>query len=151
MAMTQSSSLAIEDYKALIKHFINLTEINSKLPLIYHIDNLDMIIFKIKACMFKSEKAIEILKNTHPMQLNFYDVIFELKQNIINNNKKMDSMEKYKIESSIFYLDNNHNDYQTNKKNYNDMIHLVREIIKIIAPKCTGYEIPQELMYDNDL
>ncbi len=150
------SSMTIDDYKLLIKHLSNLTKINNDLPLFYYIENLDMIILKIKSCMFESPKSIQILQNTNPLFLNFYDVIYELKQNIIDNDKRMDSINKYKIDISMDYsnfinLDNTYSNYKINKKNYKDMILEVREIVKIVINKCSGSVMPQQLMYMDDL
>jgi hypothetical protein len=150
------SSMTIDDYKLLIKHLTNLTKINNDLPLFYYIDNLDMIILKIKSCMFESPKSIQILQNTNPLFLNFYDVIYELKQSIIYNSKLFDSIYKYKIEISMDYsnfinLDNTYSNYKINKKNYKDMIREVREIVKIVINKCSGSPMPYQLRYMDDL
>jgi len=149
------SSMTIDDYKLLINHLTNLTKINNDLPLFYYIENLDMIILKIKSCMFESPKSIQILQNTNPLFLNFYDVIYELKQNIIDNDKRMDSINKYKIDISMNYsnfinLDNTYSNYKINKKNYKDMILEVREIVKIVINKCSGSAMPKQLMYMDD-
>ena len=148
------SYFTLDDYKLLIKHLHNLTKINNKLPLFYYIENLDMILLKMKSCMFTSEKSIQILQNTNPLSLNFYDIISELKQNILDNNKRMDSMVKYKIEVSMDYsnminLDHSY-DYNINKKNYTEMINEVREIIKIINHKSSGFTMPPQLDYTAD-
>ena len=150
------SYFTLDDYKLIIKHLHNLTKINNNLPLFYYIENLDMIVLKIKSCMFESPKSIQILQNTNPLFLNFYDVIYELKQNIIDNNKRMDSINKYKIENSIDYsnfinLDNTYSNYKINRKNYKDMIREVREIVKIVINKCSGSPMPYQLRYMDDL
>lgn len=149
------SHLTPDDYKLIIKHLNNLVQINNKLPLFYYIENLDMIIQKIKCCMFYSEKLTQIFQNTNPLFMNLYDVVYELKQNIIDNNKRVNSMDAYKIEISVDTFnftdfDNTYGNYSVNKKNYKDMIMEVREIVKIVIAKCSGSSIPYQLNYMDD-
>ena len=137
------SSISVEDYKKLIEHFDKLYEINKKMPLFYYIENIDMLIFKIKNYMIEScaEMQNDILN------MNFYDIVYELKQNIIDNVKRIDSICKYKIEvptDDFYNFDNNY----INRKNYSDMIIEVKKIINIVIKNHRRTEIPYQLTDD---
>jgi hypothetical protein len=137
------SSISVEDYKKLIEHFDKLYEINKQMPMFYYIENIDMIIFKIKNYMIES--CAEMQNDT--LNMNFYDIVYELKQNIIDNVKRIDSMCKYKIEVPIDDFYNFDNNY-INRKNYSDMIIEAKKIINIVIKNHRRTEIPYQLTDD---
>jgi len=102
------------------------------------------------------------------LSLNLYDIVYELKQNIIDNIKRMDSIDKYKIEISKDYFYNFENSYYinyinsndkcnndcslyTDRKNYTDMVIEARKIINIVIKNNRRSEIPYQLTDEYDL